>query len=152
MRADLRCFDVTLEDLRAARKTLDDRLMVIDIAHQHNLDVARRYVEKERPIKNKSLREAIAELKKEVDAKKEKADKEKKRIGSRYRSSSRRSASPYRPRRSRSPRERRHNPDGRHGASRYNRRKFGYDKDKTGCFTCGSTSHRVRDCPEKRSK
>ena len=59
--ADLRRYDATVENLRRARKILDDRMTVIDIAHQHNWDVARRYVEKEKPVKNKHLGEAIAE-------------------------------------------------------------------------------------------
>ena len=115
---------------------LDDRLTVIDIAHQHNWDVARRYVEKEKPVKNKNLREAIEESKKEAEVKKDKLEKEKKRFSrSKF---SRRSPSPYRDRRSRSPREsRRDFSSERSGASRYSRRKLGYDKDKAGCFTCG---------------
>ena len=155
---DLRRFDSTLEDLRRARRTLDDRMLVIDIAHQHSWDVARRYVEKERPIKNNNLREAIAESKKEADTKKDKQEKEKKRISrarfnrrsiSPYRN--RRSSLPYRSRRSRSPRERRrgYSPD---RSSRYSRKNFGFDRDKAGCFTCGSLSHKARECPDKRSK
>ena len=65
LQMDLRRYDSTLEDLRRARKALDDRMAVIDIAHQHSWDVARHYVEKEKPIRNKNLREAIAEAKKE---------------------------------------------------------------------------------------
>ena len=143
--ADLRRFDNMRVDLRKARKTLDDRLVVIDIAHQHNWDVARRYVEKEKPIRNKNLKEAIEESKKEADSKKDKAEKNRRK---RFRYS-RRSSSPSR-KRSRSPRERRRSPDRFH--SRYGRKKFGYDKDKAGCFTCGSASHRARECPDKRSK
>ena len=72
LRADIRRYDATLQDLRQARKALDDRMIVIDIAHQHSWDIARRYVENEWPVRNKHLREAIAEAKKEADSKKEK--------------------------------------------------------------------------------
>ena len=47
---------------------------VINITHQHNWDVARQYIDKERLVCYKDLQEAIAEAKKEADAKKEKSD------------------------------------------------------------------------------
>ena len=105
-------------------------------------------MEKERPIRNKNLREAIEESKKEAESKKVKAEREKRKSS---RARFRRSASPYR-KRSKSPRERRrdHSPESRY--SRSGRRRFGFDKDKTGCFNCGSSGHRARECPDKRSK
>ena len=44
--------------------------MVIDIAHQHNWDVARRYMEKERPVRNKNLRERSRSRKRRLTPKK----------------------------------------------------------------------------------
>ena len=134
---DLRRYDTTIEDIRRARKILDDRMLAIDIAHQHSWDVARRYVEKEKPVRNKNLHKAIAEAKKDEEAKKDKAEKEKRR---------------YSRRRSRSPRDRRRDrSEPRSGYSCYSCNR-NYYKDKAGCFTCGSTGHRARDCLDKRSK
>ena len=149
---DMDDYDEAIEKLNKARHIMERKMAVIDMAHRYNWDVAQRFHDKRQPVKDRDLKAALEEAKKDAEAKKEKTEKERRsRIRTRYRetfSPRRRSRSPRR--RSRSPRS-------------FSRQRSGYDrsrsgsswtsrdnKDRQGCFECGDRGHRIRDCPNRK--
>ena len=79
-------YNEAIEKLNKARHNMDKRMTVIDVVHRYNWDVAQRFQDKRQPVKDKDLKAALEEAKKEADSKKEKAEKERQgRARARYR-------------------------------------------------------------------
>ena len=153
-------YNKNIAKVKAAVKTITDRLDILHVANRHGWEIAKRLIERKQTGEEKELQLAIDDVRKRDSdkVKQEKRDRDRRRARLRYSPPSPRRFRSRSRSRSRSPRrsysrsyessyrdrDRDRSPARKRSGGR------GRDREHGRCYNCGRSGHFMQDCPKKQ--
>lgn len=145
-------YNCNIAKVKAALKSLTDRLDVLHVAHRHGWEIAKRLIERRQTGEDKELQLAIDDVRREADkGKQDRQDRDRRRSRLCYGSPSPRKRRSRSRSRSRSPRKYSSSYRSYRERSplRRDRRARSRERERGRCFNCGKSGHYVQDCSKK---